>query len=94
MFVFVIQESVTTTARLAIGINADKSSNPPLASASSLAPNIGSPADFVLLYGTTSVRDAALAPAYDRITIKAGAVVARRWAGRWVASESESGSEW
>ncbi|GJE98279.1 cytosine deaminase-like protein [Phanerochaete sordida] len=60
--------SVTTIARVATGN----------ASPSSLFPQVGDVADFVVLHDNPSVQDAACNPCYDRTTIKNGRVVARR----------------
>lgn len=53
------------------------------------APLIGTPADFVLLYKNQRIESAVLEPSFDRTTVKAGRVVARRVARYWVASDSE-----
>jgi imidazolonepropionase-like amidohydrolase len=75
---FLIQKSITTTARRAIGINQD--------SGRSLFPALGSRADFVILHKNTSVQSVVLNPCYDRTTIKDGRVVATRVGHRWLAS--------
>ncbi|KAF7365249.1 Metallo-dependent hydrolase [Mycena venus] len=43
------------------------------------------PADFVILHDSPDLRSAALNPSYDRTTIRAGIVVARRQTSRWFA---------
>ncbi|KAK7056825.1 hypothetical protein VNI00_002542 [Paramarasmius palmivorus] len=62
-------KSVTVTSKLAIG-----EENSP----SDLSPQIGQPADFVILHGTSTLSQAVFNPSYDRTTIKGGIVVARR----------------
>ncbi|KAJ7069820.1 Metallo-dependent hydrolase [Mycena amicta] len=47
--------------------------------------SVGDPADLVILHGTPDLQSAVLNPAYDRTTIRAGVVVARRRTSRWVA---------
>lgn len=100
-----VQESVTTTARNAIGIDrptrplTDVATNSMHDRNSSfdsrgrtlaldIFPYPGQPADFVILWDNITVRDVALAPSYDRTTIKNGRVVARRWARRWIMEVS------
>ncbi|KAG7088457.1 hypothetical protein E1B28_012447 [Marasmius oreades] len=65
--------SVTITSKLAIGQKDNHHD---------LAPNVGDPADFVILHGTRTLAQAVLNPSYDRTTIKAGVVVARRQSKR------------
>ncbi|KAJ3564567.1 hypothetical protein NP233_g8212 [Leucocoprinus birnbaumii] len=52
-----------------------------------LFPTRGDPADFVVLHENQSLRSAALHPSFNRTTIKAGRVVARRSKWRWISGE-------
>ncbi|KAJ7109700.1 hypothetical protein C8R43DRAFT_904623 [Mycena crocata] len=49
--------------------------------------SINDPADFVILHGTPNLQAAVLCPSYDRTTIRAGLVVARRCTSRWFAGD-------
>lgn len=64
-----VQRAVTTTAREAIGEPARHRA---------LMPQVGDPADFVVLHGNDSVQSAVCSPAVARTTVKAGRVVSRR----------------
>lgn len=76
------------TARVGIGR--------PLASAS-LVPQVGDPADLLLLHDNYDVQSAVCNPSYTRTTIKAGRVVARRERRTWFfntnTNTNPSGSE-
>ncbi|KAH8104585.1 Metallo-dependent hydrolase [Cristinia sonorae] len=48
-----------------------------------LLPRLGSPADFVLAPKNTSVQSVVTSPSYDRVTIRAGRIVARRVGVVW-----------
>ncbi|KAK7469196.1 hypothetical protein VKT23_003687 [Stygiomarasmius scandens] len=72
----ILMRSVTITSKLAVGqINLPRN----------LCPSQGDPADFVILHGSQTLRDVVLNPPYDRTTIKAGIVVARRVTKRWLS---------
>jgi hypothetical protein len=73
-----IKRSVTLTSKRAIGekeVHVD------------LLPTEGGPADFVILHGTNTLLSAVLHPSYDRTTIRAGVIVARRKSKRWFLSD-------
>ncbi|KAJ7780627.1 hypothetical protein DFH07DRAFT_910153 [Mycena maculata] len=75
--------SVTLTSKIAIGqkdIHQD------------LCISTNDPADFVILHGTPNLQTAVLNPSYDRTTIRAGTVVARRHTSRWFADSAGIGS--
>jgi hypothetical protein len=72
------QQAVTLTSKRAIG-QRDRDVHRDLC----IAPD--DPADFVILHDTPNLQSAALNPGYDRTTIRAGVVVARRHTSRWVA---------
>ncbi|KAF5369526.1 hypothetical protein D9758_002660 [Tetrapyrgos nigripes] len=67
----ILMKSVTLTSKLAMGY-------PPSQLPRALHPRLGDPADFVILHGTQTLRDAVFNPSYDRTTIKRGIVVSRR----------------
>jgi hypothetical protein len=71
---------VTLTSKRAIGEN-----EAPM----DLFPTQGSPADFVILHGTETLLSAVLYPSYDRTTIRAGVIVARRKSNRWFISDRD-----
>lgn len=52
-----------------------------------LLPTEGGPADFVVLHGTETLLSAVLHPSYDRTTIRAGVIVARRKSDSWFLSD-------
>ncbi|KAF5360476.1 hypothetical protein D9756_004727 [Leucocoprinus leucothites] len=54
-----------------------------------LFPTRGDPADFVVLHENHDLRSAALHPSFERTTIKAGRVVARRRKWRWILGRSD-----
>jgi len=74
-------ESVTTTARRAIGEPLS-----PIPRQNPLVPQIGDSADFVLMRGNTDVQSAACNPSHDRTTVKQGRIVAERTSKRWLTS--------
>jgi len=55
-----------------------------------LCVTINDPADFVILHGTHNLVSAVLCPTYDRTTIRAGVVVAKRHATKWFANAEDS----
>ncbi|KAJ3910589.1 Metallo-dependent hydrolase [Lentinula edodes] len=71
-----LAKSVTITSKVAIG-----QTNVPL----ELYPQRGDIADFVILHGIQTLRQAVLNPPYDRTTIRNGIVVAHRRTRRWTA---------
>lgn len=72
--------SVTLTSKRAIGENEVYMD---------LLPTEGGPADFVILHGTETLLSAVLHPSYDRTTIRAGVIVARRTSNRWFLSDRQ-----
>ncbi|KAJ7134588.1 hypothetical protein C8R44DRAFT_829041 [Mycena epipterygia] len=71
--------SVTLTSKRAIGqkdIHQD------------LCISTNDPADFVILHGIRNIQSAVLNPSYDRTTIHAGVVVARRHTSTWFAGDN------
>ncbi|KAF9077644.1 hypothetical protein BDP27DRAFT_1441696 [Rhodocollybia butyracea] len=94
-----LMESVTITSKLAIGdanspvdVSNSSSTSSSTSGLSSLVPQEGDPADFVLLHGTKTLGQAVLNPGYDRTTIRRGVVVARRRTRTWGVL-AESGAE-
>jgi len=66
-------EAITTTARQAIGAT----------SFQGLMPQIGDPAEFVILHENDSLQSVVCNPGYDRTTIYRGEVVAKRSSTNW-----------
>ncbi|KAF8073791.1 hypothetical protein FPV67DRAFT_1738326 [Lyophyllum atratum] len=75
--------SVTLTSKLAIGEGGALASR-------GLFPAQGDPADFVILHGADTLQSAVLHPPFDRTTIRAGNVVARRQAHTWLGDADET----
>jgi hypothetical protein len=75
----ILQRSVTTAAKRAIG----------LPSPTSLRLHVGDTADFVLLPGAKRLQDAVFCPPWERITVKAGRVVSHRRGIIWVDGDEE-----
>ncbi|KAJ7505345.1 hypothetical protein B0H11DRAFT_2154184 [Mycena galericulata] len=72
----ILVRSVTLTSKMAIGqrdVHRD------------LCISINDPADFVILHGTPNIQAAVLNPSYDRTTIRAASIVARRQTSKWFA---------
>ncbi|THV05297.1 Metallo-dependent hydrolase [Dendrothele bispora CBS 962.96] len=80
----ILMRSVTLTSKLAIGLGPDQVNAQ--SQGQSLSPAPGSPADFVILHNTRTLRDAVLNPSYDRTTIYQGQIVAKRTSDKWVLS--------
>ncbi|KAG6918755.1 hypothetical protein DXG01_011946 [Tephrocybe rancida] len=76
----VLARSVTLTSKLALGVGAIQSR---------LFPVSGDAADFVILHGAHSLQSAVLHPPFDRTTIRAGVVVARRRSSTWLLDDRE-----
>ncbi|KAF5382766.1 hypothetical protein D9615_002935 [Tricholomella constricta] len=72
--------SVTLTSKRALGEGG---------ASMDLFPVIGDPADFVILHSAGTLRSAVLNPPFDRTTIRAGTVVARRRASTWMLGTDE-----
>ncbi|KAJ8472589.1 hypothetical protein ONZ45_g16603 [Pleurotus djamor] len=70
----ILARSVTTTSRLAIASEENHKT---------LFPSRLDPADFVILHDNFDLQSAILCPSYDRTTIRAGQIVARRKTNRW-----------
>ncbi|KAJ3828766.1 hypothetical protein F5880DRAFT_1692230 [Lentinula raphanica] len=70
----ILTKSVTLVSKIAMG-----QTNVPL----HLSPQPGDTADFVILHGIHTLRQAVLNPSYDRTTIRNGIVVACRRTRRW-----------
>ncbi|KAJ3519450.1 hypothetical protein NM688_g9299 [Phlebia brevispora] len=74
-------EAVTVNARHAIGSGT---------AGTSLTPQVGDPADFVLLHDNGDVQAAACNPCFSRTTVKAGRIVSRREGHCWHLGQTAS----
>ncbi|KAG6841980.1 hypothetical protein C0991_004471 [Blastosporella zonata] len=79
------QRSVTLTSKLALGAGGSDGRG--------LFPVAGDAADFVILHGADSLQSAVLHPPFDRTTIRAGVVVARRRSSTWLLNDPEDASD-
>ncbi|KAL6303449.1 hypothetical protein BKA93DRAFT_332108 [Sparassis latifolia] len=77
-------EAVTLNTRTAIGHATMSPLTGESTSTCGLVPTIGNVADFVLLHDNETAYSAALNPSYSRTTIKAGVIVSRRLAKKWL----------